>query len=212
MTDVTLYGLPPSTYVRTAIMALEAKGADYTLEFPDFRSGAYAELHPFGRIPALRHGDLVLYETLAICTYVDEAFDGPALQPGDAVGKARMLQWISAINDYMYTSFVRNCVSERFVKPMRGMQTDEAVCAAAKPTIEKHLGILDKALSASPYLSGETVSLADYFLAPILAYLAVTPEGEELMPGLEGVAAWTERMAGTAGYARINAVPPAKAA
>lgn len=212
MTDVTLYGLPLSTYVRTAMMVLDVKGTAYKLEFPDFRSGEYRNIHPFGRIPAFCHGDLTLYETLAITTYVDETFDGPALQPDDAAGRARMLQWISAINDYIYSSFVGGCIAERFVKPLRGIATDEAVVAAAKPTIAHHLGILDKTLSENSYLAGETISLADIFLAPILFYLANTPEGDELLPGLAGLDSWGKRLSELECYERINNLPAKRAA
>ena len=41
------------------------------------------EHHPFGRIPAFEHDGFRLYETGAIARYVDEAFEGPALQPKD---------------------------------------------------------------------------------------------------------------------------------
>jgi glutathione S-transferase len=36
-------------------------------------------IHPFGKIPVMRHGDVTLAESRAICGYVDRAFDGPAL-------------------------------------------------------------------------------------------------------------------------------------
>jgi glutathione S-transferase len=43
-------------------------------------------------MPALTHGDVTLYETLAVTQYTDGAFDGPALQPADPAGRARMSQ------------------------------------------------------------------------------------------------------------------------
>ena len=67
-------------------MALEAKGVAYRFEpvdifSPDADRDAYRKLHPFMRIPALRHGDFTSIETGAINRYVDEAFPGPPLQP-----------------------------------------------------------------------------------------------------------------------------------
>ena len=41
------------------------------------------ERHPFGRIPAFEHERFDLYEAGAITCYVDEAFPGPVLQPGE---------------------------------------------------------------------------------------------------------------------------------
>ncbi len=93
----TLYGAPYSTYTRSAIMALVAKNIDYRFETVDIfapaaREMGYQAIHPFMKIPALRHGDFTLYETGAINRYVDEAFPGPSLQPDDARLRARMNQ------------------------------------------------------------------------------------------------------------------------
>jgi len=120
MSDVTLLGLPLSTYVRTARMVCANKGIHHSVQPVDFRSDAYAQEHPFQKMPVLHHGPLKLYEALAIATYIDEAFEGPALQPATPADRARMLQWISAINDYYYATLVGCCLIERFIKPMRG--------------------------------------------------------------------------------------------
>jgi len=204
MSDVTLFGLPPSSFVRTAQMVLTAKGVEYTFEMADFRSDDYLKHHPFRRMPAFSHGDIALYEALAIATYVDEAFAGRALQPNTPMGRARMMQWISAINDYLYDSMVRQCVRERFVKPMRGLEPDEAMIAAAVPVIREHLGVFEAALRQGAYLCGAELSLADCFLAPPLFYFAATPEGKAMLPELPELSAWNARIAKTNAYAEIN--------
>jgi len=209
MSDVTIMGLPPSAYVRTARLICAAKGIDHTLEPVDFRSENYkSEHHPFGRMPALQHGAIKLYECAAIGVYVDEAFDGPALQPADPLGRARMMQWISAVNDYYYTTIVGQCVAERFVKPMRGLAPDEATIAAALPQMETQLDVVATTVSDTPYLAGETLTLADLFLAPVLHYLAATPEGDNLLPGRPSVGAWMQRVAQSPDFDDINRLGP----
>ncbi|MDP6345818.1 MAG: glutathione S-transferase family protein [Alphaproteobacteria bacterium] len=89
MSTITICGSPLSTYVRTARMAAIEKGIGHELRDMAPGSDEIRALHPFGKIPVLRHGDLVLYETLAIVGYIDQAFDGPPLQPADPVGRAR---------------------------------------------------------------------------------------------------------------------------
>lgn len=206
MSDVILFGLPPSTYVRTAMMVLENKQVPYRFENVDFRSDDYLERHPFRRIPAFQHGDVRLFEVLAIGTYVDEVFDGPDLQPADPVARAEMMQWISAVNDYVYDIVVRKCVNERFVKPMRGLEPDEETIAAAKPVIAETLDVFDKSLSDRDFLAGPQFTLADMFLAPILVYFAVTPEGQEILPGRKHLSTWLERVRQTPGFERINSL------
>ena len=205
MNELVIMGLPPSTYVRTAMMVCENKGVDYRLQPVDFRSNDYRALHPFSRMPAMTHGDVTLYEALAIAVYVDEAFDGPNLQPSDPAGRARMMQWISVTNDYVYDQMVGCCVAERFIKPMRGEDPDEAVIAAAVPRITAHLDVLEAGI-AGDYLCGDALNLADCFLAPIMHYLGATPEGKSLLPKRPNLIAWMGRMTQTPGFAQVNAL------
>jgi glutathione S-transferase len=90
---INLYGLERSVYTRIARLALEEKGAPYTLHEVEIFGAEgvppdHLVRHPFGRIPALEHGDFWLYETAAITRYVDEAFPGPGLQPQEAMTRA----------------------------------------------------------------------------------------------------------------------------
>ena len=151
MPDVILHGLPPSSYVRTAMMICEAKDVPYSLQPVDFRSRDYREAHhPFGRMPALTHGGVRLFETLAIAIYIDETFGGLRLQPEETLDRARMFQWISVINDYIYARIVGDCVSERCVKPMRGLEPDLERINASLPAISDALATINQALADQP--------------------------------------------------------------
>lgn len=206
MTEVTILGFPPSSYVRTALMACAIKGVKHTLQPVNFRADDYRSDHPFNKIPALHHGDVTLYETLAITTYIDEAFDGPALQPDSPIERARMLQWISATNDYMVDAMVRRCIRERFIKPMRGQDPDEDVIAKALPDITYQLDLLNTTLAETRYLAGDQLTLADLFAAPIIAYLEGTPEGDAALPSRPHITQWLNRMKETAQFDQINQV------
>jgi glutathione S-transferase len=206
MSDVILYGMPQSTYLRTARMACVEKGVAYDLEPAEFGSETLLALQPFNKIPGFRHGDFTLYETSAICRYIDAAFDGPALQPADVREAARMEQWISAINAYFYPAMIRECVLERVVVPMRGGETDEAKVAAAVPKMAHQLGLVDKALATTPFLAGAAPSLADLFLVPILFWLEKMPEGGKLLPDYPAVGRWYEAMSTRDSFAQT--LPP----
>lgn len=208
MSEVTILGLPPSSYVRTALMTCANKGLSYTLQPVDFRSDEYLQEHPFRKMPVLHHGDVKLYESLAIATYIDEAFDGRSLQPKSPAERALMMQWISVVNDYLYKAIVECCVAERFVKPMRGLEPDEALIAQTLPIIERHLDVLDATLMSSDFFCGDQLTIADFFVAPVLVYFAATPEGATSLPARNAVQAWLERMASTAQFGEINKIGP----
>src|SRR5262249_58776627 len=95
--------------------------------------------HPFRRVPALLHGDFMLYETSAIVAYVDEVFDGPKLTPQDARQRARMNQWISNVNAYFYPYMIYHVTHERLVYPELGIPGNDAIVARAMPHIREAL-------------------------------------------------------------------------
>jgi len=97
MSEVTLFGFPRSVYVQMAGIVLTHKEVPYAFHDleTEMNTRSHIALHPFERVPILRHGDFTVYETSAIVAYVDDAFDGPKLTPSDPQTRARMNQWIS---------------------------------------------------------------------------------------------------------------------
>ena len=212
MSEVTLYGPPQSTYVRTARMILEEKGVAYDLDEIEFGSESHKALHPFARVPVFTQSEVQLFETLAIGYYVNATFAGPALAPDNAAARARMLQWISAIVDYVYPVAIVKTVIERVVVPMRGGLSNEATIAAAKPELIQHCAILDRALGEPRYLAGDDCSLADLFLAPIMFYLKNVPDGEEPLEGRANLAAWFGKISAHPSFAATMPPQPQSAA
>jgi len=198
MSEVVVYGVPGSPFMRSVLIALEEKHAPYRVEplAPGaLKSEEYRRLHPFGRVPAIRHGEFQLYETQAILRYVDAAFPGPALQPGDAESIGRMNQAIGINDWYLFPQVARVIVFERIVGPaLFGKTPDEEAIAAALPDARLCLGELDRLLGRGTHLAGTEFSLADVQLAPQIEYLAATPEGESILAGT-ALRTWLERVA-----------------
>lgn len=205
MADVVLYGIPQSTYVRSARMACIEKGVPYALEPLMPKSEAIGRFHPFGKVPALQHGDFVLYETSAILRYIDDAFAGPRLTPADVQKRARMEQWISVINAYCDGAMIRRLVLQYFFPP--GGTTDRAVVDAAAAEARKQIALLDAALAEGPYLLGADISLADLLLCPILFYLFRTPEGAAMMTEAKNLARSGEAIRARKSFQ--DTIPPA---
>ena len=197
MSEIVVYGVPGSPFMRAVLVGLEEKDAAYRLQAlspPEIKSEAYLKRHPFGRVPAFQHGDFALYETQAILRYVDAVFPEPPLQPADPCAAARMNQ-IIGINDwYFFPKAAATIVFQRIVGPaLFGMTADEAVCAAAVPVARVCVEELERLIGTQPFLAGDRLSIADIMLAPQLEYLAATPEGRPMLDGTR-VAAWLARM------------------
>lgn len=207
MEKVIIHGVLPSTYVRTVCMVCEVKGAGYEVSSRMLGSSEYRNIHPFGKIPAISHDGMVVYETLAIGSYLDKVCPGDLLLPEDLARNVAALKWISLINDYVYKSVILGCVAERFIKPMRGLVADEGHIATSAPDIERVMQVIESALKDEGYLAGGCLTLADLFLAPIMHYFQLTPEGKNYFVGNSGLSGWMASMQKLPGYEKINYNP-----
>jgi glutathione S-transferase len=197
VSDPIVYGFPRSTFVNVVRLVLTHKEVPYVFQDlePVMGKPDHLALHPFDRVPILRHGDFTVYETSAIVAYVDDAFEGARLTPRDAQARARMNQWISAVNSYFYPYMIYHVTHERLVFPELGIASDETVVAHALPKVELGLGVVERELShGKPFLLGEELSLADFFLLPSTFAFSLTEEGKTLYPRFPAFCRWRERM------------------
>ncbi len=185
---LTLLGDGRSTFTRTVRMAMAEKGLAYTLQPCAPHTPDILAVHPFGRIPALRDGPIELFETSAILRYLDESFgDAPSLLPGTILGRARCEQWVSAVNAYFYDTMSRRYVLQYLFPRGEGGEPDRAVIDAALKEMPVQLAALDKAYGSGDWLAGGALSMADLFVAPILAYVERMPEGAALFDAVPNV-------------------------
>src|SRR6516164_5577208 len=197
MPDPIVYGFPRSTYVNIARLILTHKDVAYTFHDLEEVMGKaeHLALHPFNRVPILKHGDFTVYETSAIASYVDQAFPGPRLTPQDVRLRARMNQWVSAVNAYYYPYMIYHVTHERLVFPELGIASDEKVVAHALPKVELGLGVLERELAhGQDYLLGGELSLADFYLLPSTFALSHTREGQTLYPKFPAFSRWRVRI------------------
>ena len=89
-----LYGIKGSPFVRKALVVLEEKGLSYELETMvsvSPKSPELLALHPMGKIPILRDGELVVPDSSVICAYLERKHPSPALYPADLAEYAKAL-------------------------------------------------------------------------------------------------------------------------
>ena len=200
-----IIGIPQSSYVRTVRMVAEEKGVAYTLvpEMP--HSEAVRSIHPFGKVPVIRHDGFELAESTAIAHYIDRAFEGPPLMPADLKRSAKIEQWISIVNTTIDITMIRRYVLEYlFHKDDNGEvvrdQIDHSVAS-----FPKQFEALGKAV-ANGWLASESFSMADCFLAPILFYVQKFPEGAEHVGKAPAVRDYYARLAERPSF--VSTTPP----
>lgn len=201
MTDElpTIYGAAYSVYVQAVRLCLEEKGVGYRMEEVDvFAPGGpppeHLSRHPFGRIPAFAHHGLTLYETAPICRYIDEAFQGPSLQPVTPVARARMGQAIAVADNYVYRSMVWGVYVETVEGPAHGRPVDHTRVQAAAKTALTCLRALDELAPTDPWLAGPNFSLADLHVAPMFALFLRSPAAPAPLAAAPRITTWFERM------------------
>jgi glutathione S-transferase len=203
MTEVVIHTHLYSPYGWTARHVAEEKGVSYRVVPADTGSPDHLKLHPFGKMPLLQHGEIIIYETLAIAHYLDKAFEGPPLQPAECLGQSTVLRWISVVNSYVFP--VMNwLVKERTAASRGGEQPDEAAIAAVRAPLALQLKLIEEAVSSHPFLVCDRLSIADSFLMPLLHFAAFTPEGVEALRAAPAASNWLERMRDRPSFAATN--------
>lgn len=211
MSNITVFGIPGSPFLRSVEITLKEKGLDYQLQAikpGEHKQPDYLARHPFGRIPAFEHDGFTIYETQAIIRYIDEVFATPPLTPGNPRARARMNQVIGIIEWYYFPKAGAPIGFNRIIGPrLLGLPSDEEAIAEAMPMARTCFAEFDELLGDKPYLTGDSVSLADIMLGAQLDLFMECPEGRELMGQTAHLSDWLKRMAERPSFAATQ--PPA---
>jgi glutathione S-transferase len=102
-----------------------------------------------------------------------------------------MAQIISIIDSYGYVPMVRQVAGERVFALFRGREPDEARIRTGLEASLRVLAALEAIVRGDGSLAGGKVwSLADFHVAPMIAYFAAAPEGEEVLADYAKLLAW----------------------
>ncbi|MDX6631357.1 MAG: glutathione S-transferase [Gaiellales bacterium] len=151
-------------------MALEEAGADYEPVniHPRRRDepASFAEVNPLKRVPALREGEVTVYETGAVLLYLADRF--PLLGPAAGTpGRAGLYRWILWLADTLHPAWwpITKAPSEE-PEPAA-----EAVARArAREQMDAHGAYLERELARGPFCLGETFSVADLYLYMLVGW------------------------------------------
>jgi glutathione S-transferase len=165
-----LYGVKGSPFVRKALVALEEKGLPYQLETMvsvNPKPPELLALHPLGKIPVLRDGEVVVPDSSVICAYLEKKFPSPALYPDDPAELAKAL-FLEEYADTRMFEVLGPILFERVVKRFvmkqepdearvaKGLERElppvldyvESQLPADRETVLARFGIADVALGA----------------------------------------------------------------
>ena len=202
-----IIGSSQSTYTRVVRMVCEEKGIDYALTESQLGAPEILAIHPFGKMPVLRHGDFTLCESKAIATYLDRSFPGPPVIPSQPRLAALTEQWVSLVNTVMDATLIRTyLLAYAFPKTADG-KPDRKTIDAVTPALREQFAILDRAVAGTGHLVGDRFTFADINLLPILFYVRQLPEGAEALAAAAHLALYYDRHAARPSFART--IPPA---
>lgn len=167
MSEVELYSYEACPYAQRTQMTLLEKGLDYELIEVDLydRPAWWADLSPYGKVPLLKHGDAVVYESAIINEYLDDTFGDIPLLPADPLGRARARIWMA----YCDTHFMAAChtlIEDRH---------DDSRQAENRQKLREVFLFMEEGineLGAGPYWMGEQFTLVDIQFAPFFERFA----------------------------------------
>lgn len=161
MADDVVFYTNPMSRGRIVRWMLEELGIPYKTEILDYgttmKAPEYLAINPMGKVPALRHGDMVVTEVGAICAYLADAFPqaGLAPKPGD---KARgpYLRWMFFAAGPLEYSIVNKALGVVVPQERKGM--------VGYGSYDEVLAAVERALQQNPYIAGPNFTAADITL------------------------------------------------
>jgi len=170
MSDALVFYTNPMSRGRIVRWMLEELGQPYSTEILDYgttmKSPAYLAINPMGKVPAIKHGDVVVTECAAICTYLADAFPGSALAPSQTLNaRGAYYRWM-----FFGAGPVESAVTNKslgFEIPPDQLQLQGR---AGYGSLQRVLDTLDGTLNGCDYLAGNRFTAADLYISAQLGW------------------------------------------
>lgn len=192
---ITLYYSPQSRATGTRVL-LEELGAPYDLHILNMKAGeqrkdAYLAINPLGKVPAIRHGDALVTEQVAIFIYLADLFPQAGLTPAlNDPRRGPYLRWIA----YYGASF-EPAVIDHFMK-----REPAPITQSPYADYDTMLAALEAQLAKGPYLLGEEITAADILWGIALSWTMMFG----IVPKRDVFVRYAERIAARPAYQRIT--------
>jgi len=210
---IELYWGSGSPFAWRVMLTLEVKALAYESKLLEFSKGeneepAYLKLNPRGKVPTLKDEDYVLYESLAIMSYLDRKYPDPPLFGKTPEETGLIWRALAECESYVVSA------GDKVVRPIffgKGLDKVEEIGQAGQ-TLRRELKTLDGRLAGSQWLVGDEISAADIGVFPLVQLLlraaskkAAQPFNLGFLPlaqTLPSVARWVQRIEALPNYQR----------
>jgi len=206
---IELYWGSGSPFAWRVMLTLEVKGLNYESKLLEFSKGdhktpAYLKLNPRGKVPSLKDGDFVLYESLAIMSYIDRKYPDPPLFGKTPEETGLIWRWLAECESYVVSA------GDKLVRPIffgQGLERVEEIQQGVQ-TLRDEFKRLDERLARSQWLVGDKLSAADIGIFPITQLVLRAASKEAAQPFNLGFLPLEQRFPNIARWVqRIEALP-----
>lgn len=162
MSTLQLYFAKASTFAqRTRVVVLE-KGIDFTPIEIDLQNkpDGFTQISRYGKVPAIKHGDVALYESAIINEYLNEVFPEPPLLPNEPGERAIARIWIDYANTRLVPAF------NKFLRGQNAQEQEQGRREFLESLLYLEQEGLGKRSGNGPYWLGDTFSLVDISFYP----------------------------------------------
>ena len=193
---VTLFHAP-NTRSSGALTLLEELGAEYELQVLNFkaseqRGSAYLAINPMGKVPAVKHGDALITEQVAVFLYLADLYPEADLAPaiGDPL-RGPYLRWMAFYGSCFEPALIDRALKREPSPPGMSPYGD----------YDTTLKTLTDQLALGPYLLGDTFTAADVLWGTALTWTT----GFKLVPALPVIQSYIDRWNARPSVARVRA-------
>jgi glutathione S-transferase len=210
---IELYWASGSPFAWRVMLTLEVKKLAYESKLLQFSKGenktpAYLQLNPRGKVPSLKDGDFVLYESLAIMSYLDRKYPEPPLFGKTPEETGMIWRALAECESYVVSA------NNKVVRPIffgEGLDKVEEIQQAAQ-TLRQEFKTIDERLAGSHWLVGNKISAADIGTFPLVQLILRAASKEAAQPLNLGflplektspnIAKWVQRIEALPDYQR----------
>jgi len=165
MAEELIFYTNPQSRGRIVRWMLEEVGQPYRTEILDYattmKAPAYLSINPMGKVPAIRHGNTVVTECAAICSYLADAFPAASLAPAPA-DRGSYYRWLFFASGPLEAAWTNQALGVTIPREKERM--------AGYGNLALVLDTLEAAVAKGPYIAGPSFTAADVYLGSQLGF------------------------------------------